>query len=302
MRVGFIGLGAIGAIMAERIALAGFRLGVFARRKDRLPSFQERGAWIATSPAELAAGSDIVCLCVTDSDAVEDVVFGSSGVASGGSAGLLVADHSTIHPERTREMAQRLHAQVGMGWIDAPVSGGPDGARSGSLAVMAGGHAGEIARATPVFRSFAARVTHMGPAGAGQATKACNQMISAGTLAVVAEAMMLASRFGLDARRLPEAVAGGWANSALLRHYAPRMADSRFTGSTRTMVKDLDIAADLARSTATPIPVTALLLSLHRLLLLQGEPDLGISGLIRLYTKEALPQVPEPETMSGSTP
>jgi 3-hydroxyisobutyrate dehydrogenase len=300
MRVGFIGLGAIGAIMAERVAQAGFRLGVFARRRDRLRNFEEAGAWIAKSPADLAAGSDIVCLCVTDSDAVEDVVFGASGVAGGGAAGLIVADHSTIHPERTRVMARRLLAQAGMGWIDAPVSGGPDGARAGSLAVMAGGDAAEIAKATPVFRAFAARITHMGPVGAGQATKACNQMISAGTLAVVAEAMMLASRFGLDARRLPEAVAGGWADSALLRHYTPRMADSRFAGSTRTMVKDLDIAADLARSTATPIPVTALLLSMHRLLLLQGESDLGISGLIRLYTKEALPQPSEPETMSGS--
>jgi 3-hydroxyisobutyrate dehydrogenase len=302
MRVGFIGLGAIGSPMAERIVRAGFGLGVFARRPDRLRSFEKAGAWIAHTPAELAAGSDIVCLCVTDSDAVQELVFGPDSIASGGSVGSLIADHSTIHPERTREMSRRLRTQAGMGWIDAPVSGGPDGARMGSLAVMVGGEASEIARAMPIFRSFAARITHMGPVGAGQVTKACNQMISAGTLAVVAEAMMLASRLGLDARKLPEAVSGGWADSPILRHYLPRMADNRFAGSTRTMVKDLDIASDIARSAATPILVTGLLLSLYRLLLLQGEPDLGISGLIRLYTKEALPKIPAVEMSSEDSP
>lgn len=301
MRVGFIGLGAIGGIMAERIAKAGFRLGVYARRPAPLKSFEQSGAWVARTPAELAAGSDIVCLCVTDGNAVEDVLFGRSGVANGGAAGLLVADHSTIHPESARAFARRLQEQAQIGWIDAPVSGGPDGARSGSLAVMAGGDAAEIARAAPVFRSFAARVTHMGPAGAGQATKACNQMISAGALAAVAEAMMLATRFGLDARKLPEAVAGGWADSALLRHYLPRMAESQFAGSTRTMVKDLDIAIDLARTTGTPVPVTGLLSSLYRVLLLQGEPHLGISGLIRLYTKDPLP-APAMATAPGAQP
>src|SRR3546814_6599648 len=131
----------------------------------------------------------------------------------------------------------------------SPVSGGPSGARAGTRAVMAGVDPADVGRALPILTCVAGRITHMGGVGAGQATKACNQMISAAAMAGISEALVLASRFGLDTTRLSEAVAGGWADSALLRHYLPRMAAGQFQGSTGTMVKDLDIVCDLARTT-----------------------------------------------------
>ncbi len=284
LKIGFIGLGAIGLPMAMRLREPGaFELTVWARNAQQTAPLRSAGASVAASAAELAATCDIVCLCLTNSQAVEEVVFGARGVAEGARPHTLVIDHSTIHPADTRIFASRLAARSQAAWVDAPVSGGPAGARNGSLAVMAGGDAAGVARARPVLAAFAGRVTHVGSVGAGQAMKACNQMISAGAMAGIVEALNLARSFGLDPAILPEAVAGGWADSALLRHYVPKMLANSFQGSTRTMVKDLDIACDLARQTGTPLPVTSLLASFYRQLVLMGHDKLGISGLIRLY-------------------
>ncbi len=290
LKVGFIGLGAIGLPMARRLLQpGGFDLTVWARRAQQTAPLADAGAGVAESAAALAAACDIVCLCVTNSEAVEQVVFGERGVAAGARPGAVIVDHSTIHPAHARAFAARLARQERIAWVDAPVSGGPAGASNGTLAVMAGGDALDIDRVRPVLAAFAGRVTHVGAVGAGQAMKACNQMISASTMAGIVEALNLARGFGLDPAVLPAAVAGGWADSALLRHYVPRMLAGSFQGSTWTMVKDLDIACDLARQTGTPLPVTSLLDSFYRQLLLLGYDKLGISGLMRLYPT-ALPQ------------
>lgn len=288
LKVGFIGLGAMGLPMATRLGERGdFELTVWARKDQQAATLRSAGASVAASAAELAAGCDIVCLCLSDSKAVEEVVFGARGIAESARSNTLVIDHSTIHPADTRAFASRLAGQGRNAWVDAPVSGGPAGARNGTLAVMAGGDAADVERAKPVLAAYAGRVTHVGATGAGQAMKACNQMISAGAMAGIVEALNLARSFGLDPAILPEAVAGGWADSALLRHYVPKMLADSFQGSTRTMVKDLDIACDLARQTGTPLPVTSLLTSFYRQLLLMGHDKLGISGLIRLYPAAA---------------
>ena len=284
-RVGFIGLGAIGLPMAMRLLRpGGFDLTVWARRAQQSMPLVDAGATTAASASDLAAACDVVCLCLTDSKAVGQVVFGEQGVAAGARPGTLVVDHSTIHPGDTREFAARLAQEGRIAWVDAPVSGGPAGAANGTLAVMAGGEESDIYRARPVLAAFSGRVTRVGAVGAGQAMKACNQMISAGAMAGIVEALNLARGFGIDPAILPAAVAGGWADSALLRHYVPKMLAGSFHGSTRTMVKDLDIACDLARQTGTPLPVTSLLDSFYRQLVLMGHDKLGMSGLMRLYT------------------
>ena len=283
-KVGFIGLGAIGSPMAKRLLHpGGFALTVWARSALQAKPLVDAGASAASSAAELAAACDVVCLCLTNSEAVEQVVFGEAGVAAGAPPGTIVVDHSTIHPTHTRAFASRLALQRRVAWIDAPVSGGPLGASNGTLAVMAGGDEVDLQRVRPVLAAFAGRVTHVGAVGAGQTMKACNQMISAGAMAGIVEALKLARASGLDPAVLPAAVAGGWADSALLRHYVPRMLAHSFQGSTRTMVKDLDIACDLARQTGTPLPVTSLLTSFYRQLVLMGHDKLGMSGLMRLY-------------------
>lgn len=290
MNFGFVGLGALGMPIALRIMQMGLPLSVWARRKEQLAPAIEAGAIESTSLINIAASCDIICLCVSDTDAVEEVVFGPRGLADGmkgAGAHKLLVDLSTIHPQRTREMAKRLRKFSGAGWVDAPVSGGPVGAHAGTLAVMAGGEVEDIRRARGLLSTFAGQITHMGPSGCGQATKACNQMISASAIAGIAEALSLGSRFGLDIRLLPEAVRGGWADSALLQHYMPRMASGELSGSTKTIIKDLGIACDLAQKNGAALPVAEQLLATYRRVLEQGHPDVGIGSLI--YALEDVP-------------
>ena len=281
--VGYIGLGAIGSLMAQRIRQAGRPLVVWNRSPGRSAELEKLGATVASSPAALAARCRVICLCVSDTAAVEEVVFGSDGVAGMAGPHSIIVDSSTIHPRATREMADRLKAACGAEWVDAPVSGGLVGARAGTLAVFAGGHADAVARIHDVLRCFGGHITHTGPVGTGQTTKICNQIISAGTVAAIAEALTLAQSAGVAVEQFPAALAGGWADSPLLRHYAPRMIAGEFQGSTRTMLKDLEIACDLA-ATARGLPVTELLTELYRDLVERGHVNLGISGIMRLYT------------------
>ena len=291
LRVGWIGLGAIGEPMARRVLQAGFKLQVWNRDAARSKRFAEDGAQVAPSPAALARASDVVCLCVTDAPAVEQVVFGPQGLSAGLAPGAVVIDHSTIHPAATRALAARV-AAIGGHWIDAPVSGGPAGAREGRLSVFAGGDAAALDRVRPLLQAYAARITHLGPAGAGQTGKVCNQMVSFGTAGVLAEALHLAHRSGIDAARLAEAMQGGFADSAVLRHYAPAMLQGRYAGSTLNAVKDMDIALDLGRDSGTALPLAGLMAALYRLLVQQGHTQLGMAGVMRLYVEGALADAP----------
>jgi 3-hydroxyisobutyrate dehydrogenase-like beta-hydroxyacid dehydrogenase len=288
--VGYIGLGAIGSLMAQRIRQAGHPLMVWSRSPNKYGDLERMGATVAPSPAELATRCSVICICVSDTAAVEHVVFGIDGIARTAGPQTVVVDSSTIHPQATREMAQRLNTACGANWVDAPVSGGLVGARAGTLAVFAGGDANSLARVQGILGCFGGHITHVGPVGAGQTTKICNQIISAGTVAAIAEALTLAESAGMTVEQFPAALAGGWADSPLLRHYAPRMIAGEFQGSTRTMLKDLEIACDLAGA-ARELPVTALLTALYRRLIERGHVNLGISGIMRLYTDEP-PQCP----------
>ncbi len=207
-------------------------------------------------------------MCVTDAVAVEDVIFGANGLARVSGAGKLVVDFSSIHPDAARDIAARLKAANGMGWIDAPVSGGTKGAEEGTLAVMAGGEAADIDRVRPYILAMARRLTHMGPIGAGQTTKLCNQVIVGCAMVVLAEATRLASNAGIDARKLPEALAGGFADSIPLQLFVPRMVQGIHSpplGHIATILKDLDTVADVAQTTSTPVPMATLAGQIFRL-------------------------------------
>ncbi|MDB5874508.1 MAG: NAD(P)-dependent oxidoreductase [Ramlibacter sp.] len=281
-RVGYAGLGEIGFPMARRILDAGFELHVWNRTAAKAAPLVAAGAHLAATPAALARAVDVLCICVTDDKALEQLVFGAEGIASAGARDIVVADHSTIHPTATRDIARRFEASGGA-WVDAPVSGGVTGAAQGSLSVFAGGQAQHVERVRPVVMSFAGKMTHLGPVGSGQAAKACNQMISFGTAAVLAEALNLAAQLGIDVARFPEALEGGLADSAVLRRSAPRMLSGELIGSTLTTLKDLEIIVDLGRETGAPMPMTGLLASLHRLLVHQGHVEGGMAAVIRLY-------------------
>lgn len=284
-RAGFIGLGLMGRPMARRLLQAGYRLAVWGRRPDRLGELIEAGARSCETAAQLAAECDVVLLCVSDTAALREVVDAPQGLAAGLSAGKLVIDLSTVEVEATREIAARLRRDHGAYWVDAPVSGGPAAAAAGKLAVMAGADEAVFERARVVLDHLAARVTRMGPVGAGQTTKLVNQVIVGGCKTVIAEAVQLAINLGIDPLRLPEAFEGGRADSLLLRQSLPKMASDDLSASTshlRTIAKDLDMVTAAARATGTPMPMTALAAELHRIMLAHGHAEADTTAIIAL--------------------
>ena len=267
-KLGYLGLGMMGFPMTRRLLDAGHDVTVWNRSPGKAAGLVEAGARLAATPRDAAATAGIIFMCLTDASAVERVVFGPDGLASADGAAKLVVDFSSIHPDAARAIAARLKAANGMGWIDAPVSGGSKGAEEGTLAVMAGGDAADIERVRPYVLAMARRLTHMGPTGAGQTTKLCNQVIVGCAMAVLAEATRLASNAGIDASKLPEALAGGFADSIPLQLFVPRMAQGIHApplGHIASMLKDLDTVVEVAHDTSTPVPMAALAAQLFRL-------------------------------------
>lgn len=282
--LGFCGLGKMGAPMAQRLANAGHPLRVWNRSGDKAEALQaSAGNCIACdSPANLAAGAEIVILCLADAAAVETVAFGADGLTRLARPGTTLVDHSTLAPSQTRLFAQRWHERTGGRWIDAPVSGGTAGAAAGTLAIMAGGDAALIDTLTPVLRAYAARVTRMGDSGAGQSTKLANQTIVMTTIAALAEATRLARHAGIDATRIPAALEGGWADSVLLQTLMPRMIapPAHASGTIRTMLKDLDAVESLARESGAAMPVASLVRRWLSEAVAQGLGDADISQIV----------------------
>lgn len=283
--LGFCGPGLMGAPMIRHLLRAGHAVRVWNRSLEKAEALVADGAQVAATPRELAHDADVVLLCVADAAAVESVVFGAQGLlASAPGEGVRVrriVDHSSIPPDATRAFAGRA-AAYGVGWVDAPVSGGVAGAQNGTLAIMAGGAAADVEAVMPVLATYAARVTHMGAAGAGQTTKLCNQAIVTATVAAIAEAVSLARRSGIDAAKLPEALAGGWADSTLLRTFVPRMTQDGLEpiGALRTFQKDVDTIAAAASQTGTPMPVSGTVQQLLRLAAAMGLAQADFSGFI----------------------
>jgi 3-hydroxyisobutyrate dehydrogenase len=286
--IGLIGIGLLGQPIAVRLLDAGFDLVVWNRTPEKCDELAELGAVVAESIGELMEQVDIVLLCLADTAAVESVVFGDEGVAAFGDEDQLLVDLSSIDAHATREFARDLDHRCGMAWVDAPVSGGVRGAQQGRLVVMAGGHEEDIERAREVFAALAQRVTRMGPIGAGQVTKVCNQMMVGCMVLGLAEMIALAERAGVDAERLPAALAGGFADSLPLQIFAPRMAVRLFepqVAKLGTLMKDLDLAQHLARDSESAVPLTALASQLLRQHLGRVEADADWSSLIEMYSE-----------------
>jgi 3-hydroxyisobutyrate dehydrogenase len=284
MKLGFIGIGLMGRPMTLRLLAAGHEVTVWNRSREKLKEVVEKGARPAESPAAVARAADIVMMCVTDQHAAQEVLFAREGVAEGAKNGALVVDFSSIAPASAREFAARL-AERDIGLVDAPVSGGVAGAEQGTLAIMAGGKAEHIERARPVVMQLAQRFTRMGEPGAGQATKLCNQVIVGSLVAVIAEAVRLAEACGVDAKKLPEALKGGFADSLPLQIFGARMAARSFEpslGSSAIMLKDLENAAAVAKENTVPLPMTRTAAELYRLLAAQGRGDKEISVIVEL--------------------
>jgi 3-hydroxyisobutyrate dehydrogenase-like beta-hydroxyacid dehydrogenase len=283
--IGYIGLGLMGTNMPLRLLNAGYQVTVWNRTSTKMAPVLEKGAAAGESAADVTRRSDIVQMCVLDTQAVEAVVFGPQGVIESAASGKVLVDHSTISAEATRAMAARLRRETGMGWVDCPVSGGTMGAESGTLVMMAGGDTADVERVRPVVAHLSRRFVHMGPQGAGQATKMVNQIAVSCIYVVLAEMVTLARKCGVEAEQLPAALEGGFADSRLLQVMGPRMikGDFRPVGQVRTMIKDLELLGDLASATGTPLPLTALATQLFRLHNGRGHGELDITSVIKLY-------------------
>lgn len=288
LTIGCAGAGILGGAIMRRLLDVGFGLSVWNRSRDKVASLLEAGAQLAERPADLAANSDIVLTCVTDGAAVEAIVFGDAGVASSGAADKLLIDMSTVDATHTKRMASRLKGQCGMGWLDAPISGGAPAATEGRMTVMVGGSNEDFEKARPVWEALAGRCTLMGESGAGQTTKMVNQVLVSCSFAVLAEACGIAERAGVDAALIPHALEGGRADSRLLQEFMPKMATSDFsvTGRVAIMLKDLEMIHDLAKAVGAPMPVTSLVTELHRKLVADGLGERDNSEIVRLYRTE----------------
>jgi 3-hydroxyisobutyrate dehydrogenase len=286
--VGFLGVGLMGAPMARHLLGAGFGLRVWNRTRSKLDSLVEAGATATATPAEAADGAEVVCLCVTDKSAVENVLFGPGGAAEAANMPPLAVDFSTIGPTATIALAERLKQQRGTSWVDAPVSGGATGAEHRKLVIMCGGSADDIARLGPLFAAFSQRVTRVGDLGAGQTLKLCNQLIVATNLVAISEAFKLASVSGLDLGSIPEALAGGFADSIPLQIFGRRMAQGVFTpvlGELALMLKDLSAAQDLACEHGAALPMTVAALEVYHEAAERGLIHEDLAALFKLYAK-----------------
>jgi len=291
MQVGFIGVGAMGARVARRLINHGHEVGVFARRAGASGPLVDVGAREYPSPAAVAERSEILFTMVTATSDVEQVLFGSAGVSAGGRAGLLVVDMSTIDPSAARAFPNRLAAK-GIGLLDAPVSGGPEGAEQGTLTVMCGGPADLFERAKPLFECFGSTILHMGPHGTGQATKACHQLLLLVTAEGVAEALTLATRSGVDPVRAREAMMAGIASSRVLDRFGARMADRQFEAgiAARLYRKDIGIVFDAARTLGVDLPAGQVVRSHIDRLFDRGLAESDLSALITVVEAAAKPE------------
>jgi 3-hydroxyisobutyrate dehydrogenase len=295
LRVGFVGLGTMGAPMARNLAKAGFALTIATRTagKARALARELPGTVRAADTAEqVARASDIVVSCLPDSPEVEEVHLGERGTIRGADARTVVVDCSTIAAEAARSIGRRL-AESGVAFLDAPVSGGQKGAIEGTLTFFVGGEAAPLETARPVLAAMGRRITHLGPSGSGQLGKATNQIVVAGTLVAVAEGMAFAAASGLPLEALHEALMGGAASSWMLDVLGKKMIARDFAPAfaIKHQQKDLAIVLATARETGVPLPGAALAHQLLAALEAQGRGEDGTQALLTLYER-----MTEPET------
>ncbi|MCP5416298.1 MAG: NAD(P)-dependent oxidoreductase [Chromatiaceae bacterium] len=286
-KLGFIGLGLMGRPMCRHLHDAGAQLTVHNRSRAAAEQMVQPGIVAAESPAEVASCTEILVLMVSDTPAVEAVLFGTNGVIEGLRSGSLVIDMGTTAAQATREFADRLK-RAGADLIDAPVSGGQMGAQDASLSIMAGGEDAAIERARPLFEVLGKHLTHVGGVGAGQVAKAANQIIVGLNIGAVAEALALAECAGVDKAKVREALLGGFAASRVLEVHGCRMIEENFTPGAKvaTQHKDLRQALELGASYDLSLPATRLNMNLYRILIEQGEGALDHSALFKLYQEK----------------
>ena len=289
LRIGYVGIGLMGLPMTLRLLQLGYSVTVFDVLSGRTDIASASGAKVASTPAQVAHENDIILLNLPTTDAVELAAFGEHGVATAMHPPQLIVDFSTVKVDKGRAFAVKLREKTGCGWIDAPVSGGPPACAAGNLTIMAGGDAVEIDRVRPLMSDIAGQFTLMGPSGAGLTAKMINQLIVGCTHAVMAEAAVLAEAAGIDAARIPECLAGGYADSSMLQKLYPRIIARDFApqGYARQLLKDLEMLNEFAGGLKAPLPMSGQALTLYRMLIHLGHSELDTAAIFKLYEQTA---------------
>jgi 3-hydroxyisobutyrate dehydrogenase len=288
VKVAFIGMGTMGAPMALNLLKAGYPVTVHNRTREKEAAAAAAGAQRAASPVEAARAAEIIITCVSDTPDVERIILGENGVIQGARAGSLVIDMSTISPSVTREIAAAL-AEKEIHMIDAPVSGGSEGARQGTLSIMVGGAEDDVAAAQGVLKAMGATISHVGPIGSGQLTKAINQIVLAGTYWSVAEGIALGLKAGLDMESVVNAMGGGAAGSWVMANRSGNMIRNEYPLGFKVELhrKDLNIALGVARELGVPLPMTAFVEQVETGLIARGYAEEDISAIARTVREQA---------------
>jgi 3-hydroxyisobutyrate dehydrogenase len=281
-RVGFIGLGIMGGGMAGNLLKAGFPLTVWNRTTGRSGALLEAGARAGADPGDVAAQSDVIIICVSDTPDVQEVILAERGILAGAKTGSLVIDCSTISPKATRELAQTL-AQRGLGMLDAPISGGSEGAALGTLSIMVGGHDEDFERALPILQAVGQKITHVGRSGAGQMVKLVNQALVVGNCLAMCEALLMAQAGGVELDKTLEAISAGAAGSWMLANRGPQILarDWRPGFTIDLQQKDLRLVLEAGDELGVPLPGTSLIFNLYRTLEARGLGSEGNHALIK---------------------
>jgi 2-hydroxy-3-oxopropionate reductase len=288
MKIAVIGTGIMGSAIAKRLLACDAHVVVYNRTPEKARILEADGATVAASPGAATWEADFVITSLNSADIVEDIVFGEHGIAGAGSPEQLLIDMSSIDPARTKAMAERLRSECGMGWVDAPLSGGATAAAAGRMTLMLGGSVADIDRARPVLNLLSGHYTHLGENGAGQTVKLVNQMLCAIGFLSVAEAVRLAEVLEVDAAAIPAALAGGRADSRILQEFMAKMArrDYSPTGRIDNMVKDLNAVAQAAGDSVQQLPLTSLVTELNRRLVAAGFGAADNAEYMRLFDEQ----------------
>lgn len=285
MQVAVIGVGVMGSAIAGRLLDTGASVSLYDRNPEKCAALVDRGAKAAASAEQASAAAAFVITSLNSADIVESAVFGPAGVAAAARPDMLLVDMSSIDPGRTAILGDRLAANTGMGWVDAPLSGGAPAASKGMLTLLVGGSDTHVARATPLLSRLSNHFTHLGGPGAGQTVKLINQILCASHFLAVAEAVRFAQGHGVDAAKIPEALAGGRADSRILQEFMAKMARRDFspTGRIDNMLKDLEMVQAAALAKRIPLPVVSLIADLHRMLVAGGLGAADSAEYLRLF-------------------
>jgi len=289
LRIGVAGLGVMGSATAQRLLDCGRQVTVNSRRPEAAAALRSAGARWTETPALLAADCDVLIVSANSDAQVEDIAFGTHGIARRATAGghrLVVVDMSTISAQQTQKLAARA-ADMGIGWVDAPLSGGAPACKEGRMTLFLGGEAGDVAAARPVLSDLSTRMTHLGPAGSGQAVKVINQVLVGIGIFALSESASLANAAGLDPRQVVEALTGGRADSVIFREFFAKFAERDYTptGRISNMLKDMQNAQDVGRANGLALPFISLGTDVNRWLVAQGLGDADIAASMEFYGK-----------------